>query len=607
MAIKKVKLPNNTVVDINDARIPGVDSTPTSGSTNVVTSGGVKTALDEATVTESTVSGWGFTKNTGTLTGVKFNGTSASVSNGVASITATIPAAPGTLNTTATTAQSTSASEALSGSVTLHKVAKTGTYSDLIGKPTIPSAPGTLNTTATSAQSTSSSEALSGSITLHKVSKTGSYNDLNNKPTIPSAPGTLITNATSAQTASSGEAMTGSITLHKVSKTGTYSDLVGTPNIPLAVYFDPSNQTLYFFKSTADRDSFVANKTQTSLILFSACTSPYIRFKDSKVLAVLLANNIGDGTGVTEAQAAAANIGTIFQNNTEITSFNELQYFYSTSIAASAFSGCTSLREITIPSNVTSIGGLCFNGCISLESITINGAVTSMANSVFRNCKSLVNLTLPSSLTFKTDWLVYGPNGAWCGAKTGTLHIMGNATVSNSGYNEAWGFKKIIVDGNFAQATCIYEARQLESTYGGPCLEQIRIGGNYSHSNTTSNGNQLMYRTDNNTAMSPKFKFLEVMGTLTSANNHGLFASYSIANDFILHLGYDAATNNALACPVGLFSGVMSMISKIYFGPGRSLSGDQSILNKYNADTGWSAYSSKFDLWYNYNGEYKNN
>ena len=50
----------------------------------------------------------------------------------------TIPAAPGTLNTTATTAQSTAASEALSGTITLHKIAKTGTYSDLIGTPTIP-------------------------------------------------------------------------------------------------------------------------------------------------------------------------------------------------------------------------------------------------------------------------------------------------------------------------------------------------------------------------------------------------------------------------------------------------------------------------------------
>lgn len=44
-----------------------------------------------AAVTESTVSGWGFTKNTGTLTGVSFNGNAATVTNGVASITATIP------------------------------------------------------------------------------------------------------------------------------------------------------------------------------------------------------------------------------------------------------------------------------------------------------------------------------------------------------------------------------------------------------------------------------------------------------------------------------------------------------------------------------------
>ena len=53
--------------------------------------------------------------------------------------------------------------------------------------PAIPSAPGTLNTNNTSAQTAKSSEALSGTIKLHKVSKTGSYNDLLDKPTIPAA------------------------------------------------------------------------------------------------------------------------------------------------------------------------------------------------------------------------------------------------------------------------------------------------------------------------------------------------------------------------------------------------------------------------------------
>lgn len=49
------------------------------------------TATIPAAVTESTVSGWGFTKNAGTLTGVTFNGTAATINNGVAAITATIP------------------------------------------------------------------------------------------------------------------------------------------------------------------------------------------------------------------------------------------------------------------------------------------------------------------------------------------------------------------------------------------------------------------------------------------------------------------------------------------------------------------------------------
>lgn len=41
----KILLPDNSLVYIKDYRIPGVDSTPTSGSNNVVTSGGIYTAI----------------------------------------------------------------------------------------------------------------------------------------------------------------------------------------------------------------------------------------------------------------------------------------------------------------------------------------------------------------------------------------------------------------------------------------------------------------------------------------------------------------------------------------------------------------------------------
>lgn len=45
MAISKVKLPNNSSQELHDYRISGVDSSPSSGSGNVVTSGGVYTSL----------------------------------------------------------------------------------------------------------------------------------------------------------------------------------------------------------------------------------------------------------------------------------------------------------------------------------------------------------------------------------------------------------------------------------------------------------------------------------------------------------------------------------------------------------------------------------
>lgn len=46
--VSKIKLPNQEVVNIKDFRITGVDATPTSGSTNVVTSGGAYAAIQDA-------------------------------------------------------------------------------------------------------------------------------------------------------------------------------------------------------------------------------------------------------------------------------------------------------------------------------------------------------------------------------------------------------------------------------------------------------------------------------------------------------------------------------------------------------------------------------
>lgn len=78
----------------------------------------------------------GYTTNVGTVTSVTVNGSTYSPTNGDVDLgTIGGGSSAGTLDTTAATSQSTSSSESLSGNVTLHKVSKTGAYTDLVDAP----------------------------------------------------------------------------------------------------------------------------------------------------------------------------------------------------------------------------------------------------------------------------------------------------------------------------------------------------------------------------------------------------------------------------------------------------------------------------------------
>ena len=79
-----------------------------------------------------------------------------------------------------------------------------------------------------------------------------------------------------------------------------------------------------------------------------------------------------------------------------------------TSIGESAFFGCSGLTSLTIPSNVTSIGESAFDGCSGLTSLTIPSSVTSIGYCAFWGCSGLTSFTIPSSVT-SIGW------GAFCG------------------------------------------------------------------------------------------------------------------------------------------------------------------------------------------------
>ena len=215
---------------------------------------------------------------TGTLTGVTFNGASATVSGGIAAITATIPAEvtettvanwgftknTGTYSKPTNGIPATDLESAVQTSLgkadtalqsftetdpTVPSWAKASSkpsynYSEIANTPTLGTAAakdvptsGNASTTQVVMGDDSRLTDARNAADVYSWAKAASkpsyaYSEITDTPTIPSAPGTLVTNATSGQTASAGEAMSGTITLHKISKTGSYNDLLNQPTIP---------------------------------------------------------------------------------------------------------------------------------------------------------------------------------------------------------------------------------------------------------------------------------------------------------------------------------------------------------------------------------------
>lgn len=156
-----------------------------------------------------------------------------------------------------------------------------------------------------------------------------------------------------------------------------------------------------------------------------------IDFADTKVKAICVSNWDTDGDGeLNEFEAAQVwnlNSG-IFSNNKSITSFDELQYFTGLhSIGYSAFSNCSGLKSVTIPSGVTSIDDSAFKGCSGLKEVNYNATnCTKMGSSyslVFEGCSSFTTLRIGENVQTI-------PNNAFNGCSSLTSVNIGNAVTS---------------------------------------------------------------------------------------------------------------------------------------------------------------------------------
>ena len=198
--------------------------------------------------------------------------------------------------------------------------------------------------------------------------------------------------------------------------------------VPIAitndVFSNAGKATLYVPQGSKDAYEDAEN-WKTFSVIEEYSNGNVINFADAKVKEICVSNWDLNGDGELDENEAkeVVELGTQFQNNTEITSFDELHYFTNLkTIAESAFSGCTNLYSVIVPLSVTEIGynafyntawlnaqpeGLLYIGKVLYAyrgtmpqntTIIVKEGTTSICDYAFNNQTGLIEIELPNSL-----------------------------------------------------------------------------------------------------------------------------------------------------------------------------------------------------------------
>ena len=218
-----------------------------------------------------------------------------------------------------------------------------------------------------------------------------------------------------------------------------------------------------------------------------------IHFADPNVKAICVQNWGSDGEITYDQAAAVTSIGTVFSGNTTITSFDELKYFTGlTAIEDKAFYGCSALTSIVIPEGVTEIKGSqiiyhgAFSRCTSLSSVSLPSTLRTIGIQSFALCSALNSIKLPDGL-LRIEALAFNLAGITSITFPNSLTYIGTSAFNSSHLTSVTIPDSVTELGVQAFANCDYLDSAIigngvttipKSCFGYSVLTSVTIGNN---------------------------------------------------------------------------------------------------------------------------------
>ena len=242
---------------------------------------------------------------------------------------------------------------------------------------------------------------------------------------------------------------------------------------------------------TMSYSAFGSNRALITLFVPEGCVTNYtsssswngfketlepsrIIFVDSRVEALCVERWDNDGNGYLDKTEAVKviNLGTVFQGNTQITSFSELQFFMGIAhITNNSFAGCTNLSEISLPETVSSIDESAFAECVNLTVFALPENLTAIGDNAFKNCSSLSTITLPTSMKTIGNCAFMG-----CSRLASILNLEKIYTIGESAFANCTNLCSASFSAHTVNSNTFQGCTSLTSVTLGPGVDDIMEG-----------------------------------------------------------------------------------------------------------------------------------